>query len=87
MIPDSTSIVVLVLVVPVLIFIMLLPTIVELKKPRDEESHVIIDDTALLQTQIMNKTSIGDIDIVPEFDKETKNALSEVIKLIPNLEA
>ena len=81
MITDLTSIIaVLTLGIPVLILIILLPTILELKKQKDESSHVTMDNISEGQIQIAN------IENEQRFDSAIIQPLAKIIAVLPNLE-
>ena len=78
---DLTSIIaVLTLGIAVLILIILLPPILELKKQKDESSHVIMDNISEGQTQIAN------IENEQRFDRAIIQPLAKIIAVLPNLE-
>ena len=81
MIMDLNSIIaVLTLGIPVLILIILLPPILELKKQKDESSHVIMDNISEGQIQIAN------IENEQRFDRAIIQPLAKIIAVLPNLE-
>jgi len=81
MIMDLNSIIaVLTLGIPVLILIILLPPILELKKQKDESSHVIMDNISEGQIQIAN------IENEQRFDRAIIQPLVKIIAVLPNLE-
>lgn len=81
MIADLTSIIaVLTLGIPVLILIMFLPTVLELKKQKDECSRVITDNISEGQIQITN------IENEQRFDSAIIQPLAKIIVVLPNLE-
>jgi hypothetical protein len=81
MITDLTSITaILTLGIPVLILIMLLPTVLELKKRKDESPRIIMDNISEGQIQIVN------IENEQKFDKTIIAPLTKIIEVLPNLE-
>jgi hypothetical protein len=82
MITDLTSITaILTLGIPVLILIMLLPAILELKKPKD-----IMDNISEVQIQIMRMSPVANIENEQRFDKSIIAPLAKIIEVLPNLE-
>jgi len=63
MIPNLTSIIViLILGIPILILIMLLPALLELKKPKDGGPRMIMENVSEVQTQIAHMIPIANIE-------------------------
>jgi len=88
MFPDLTSITaILALGVPLLIVFMLLPAILELKKPKDGGPRRIMDNISEAQIQIMRTTRIVNIENEQRFDNAVIQPLSKIIVVLPNLEA
>jgi len=88
MFPDLTSITaILALGVPLLIVFMLLPAILELKKPKDGGPRRIMDNISEAQIQIMRTTRIVNIENEQRFDNAVIQPLSKIIAVLPNLEA
>jgi hypothetical protein len=82
MISNLTPIIaVLTFVIPVLIFIMLLPAIHELKKPKDEGPRTTMGDTPETQIRIVN------IESEQKFDSAVTQQLANIMAVLPNLEA
>ena len=87
MIPNPTSIIViLILGIPILILIMLLPALLELKKPKDEGPRIIMENVSEVQTQIMRMIPIANIESVQKFDSALIRPLAKIIAVLPNLE-
>jgi hypothetical protein len=87
MIPNLTSITaILALGIPILILIMLLPAILELKKPKDEGPRMIMDNISEVQIQIMRMTPITNIENEQRFDSAITQPLAKIIAVLPNLE-
>jgi hypothetical protein len=87
MIPNLTSIItILVLGIPILILIMLLPAILELKKPKDEGPRMIMDNISEVQIQVMRRTPIINIENEQRFDSAIIQPLTKIIAVLPNLE-
>jgi hypothetical protein len=88
MIPNLIStIAILAFGVPILILLMLLPAIVELKKPKDEGPRIIMDNISEVQIQIMRMTPIVNIENEQRFDSAIIQPLAKIIAVLPNLEA
>lgn len=87
MLPNLTSITaILILGIPVLIFVMLLPAILELKKPKDGAPRGVKDDISEVQIQIMRMTNIVNIESEQRFDSGIIQPLAKIISVLPNLE-
>mgnify|MGYP005843157859 CR=1 FL=1 len=87
MITDLTAVTaILTLGIPVLIVIMLLPAILELKKPKDEGPRQIMDDISKVQIQMMRMSPVANIEKEQKFDKAVIVPLAKVIGVLPNLE-
>jgi hypothetical protein len=86
MIPIPTSIVAyLLLGIPLLILIMLLPVLIELKKPKDRGPRMIIG--AIPELQIHSFAfSIANIEEGEKFDLSILRPLAKVIEVLPSLE-
>jgi hypothetical protein len=88
MISNLTPIIaVLTFVIPVLIFIMLLPAIHELKKPKDEGPRTTMGDTPETQIRIIHMTPIVNIESEQKFDSAVTQQLANIMAVLPNLEA
>ena len=87
MITDLTSITaILTLGIPVLILIMLLPAILELKKPKDGGPRLITDNISEVQIQMMRMSPVANIENEQRFDKSITVPLAKIIEVLPNLE-
>jgi hypothetical protein len=88
MIPDATPTTfgMLILGVSSFILIMLLPAILELKKPRDAGPRRIMDDSAMSQIGIA-LSSLEPKEEKIELDLAILKKLVDVIAVLPNLEA
>ena len=87
MITDLTSITaILILGIPVLILIMLLPAILELKKPKDKGPRLIMNNISEVQIQIMRMSPVANIENEQKFDKTIIAPLKKIIEVLPNLE-
>jgi len=87
MIPNLTPIIaILVFGIPVLILIMLLPAILELKKPKDGGPRIIMDSFSEVQIQLMRMTPIASIENEQRFDSAITQQLAKITAVLPNLE-
>ncbi len=88
MIPNLSSIIaILALGLPVLILFMLLPAILELKKPKDKGPRMIMDNISEVQIHIMRMTPIVNIESEQKVDSSVIQPLAKIIAVLPNLEA
>jgi hypothetical protein len=88
MIPNLSSIIaILALGLPVLILFMLLPAILELKKPKDNGPRMIMDNISEVQIHIMRMTPIVNIESEQKVDSSVIQPLAKIISVLPNLEA
>ncbi|MDH7477951.1 MAG: hypothetical protein QHH17_06180 [Candidatus Bathyarchaeota archaeon] len=85
--PTPTTLILLTMGVSILILIMLLPSIIELKKPKDAGPRIILDYANDMQT--LWKEAIPTLDVEEEhmLDKMLVKKIVEVISVLPNLEA
>ena len=80
MIPNLTSIIaILILGIPILILIMLLPALLELKKPKDGGPRMILDNISEVQIQIMRMIPIASIEDEQKFDSALIQPLAKII--------
>jgi hypothetical protein len=87
MIPNLTSIIIiLILGTPILILIMLLPPLLELKKPKDGGPRLITDNISEVQIQIMRMIPIASIEDGQKFDSALIQPLAKIIEILPSLE-
>ncbi len=87
MIPNLTSIIaILILGIPILILIMLLPALLELKKPKDGGPRMILDNISEVQIQIMRMIPIASIEDEQKFDSALIQPLAKIIAILPSLE-
>jgi hypothetical protein len=87
MIPNPTpTFILLTIGVLTFIFIMLLPSLLELKKPKDAGPRIIIDYTYDMQTLWKVSMPIMDVEEERIFDKMLVKKIVEVISVLPNLE-
>jgi hypothetical protein len=87
MIPNLTSIIaILILGTATLILIMLLPALLELKKPKDGGPRMIMDNISEVQIQIMRMIPIASIEDEQKFDSALIQPLAKIIAILPSLE-
>jgi hypothetical protein len=87
MIPNLTSIIaILILGTVTLILIMLLPALLELKKPKDGGPRMIMDNISEVQIQIMRMIPIASIEDEQKFDSALIQPLAKIIAILPSLE-
>lgn len=85
--PTPTMLIVLCFGVLIFIFIMLLPALLELKKPKDAGPRMMLNDVSVLQQlQIMQKISIANMEEDLGFDQMAVKKIANVIAMLPNLE-
>ncbi|MEM3696647.1 MAG: hypothetical protein QXQ94_03980 [Candidatus Bathyarchaeia archaeon] len=84
--PTPTTLILLTLGVSTFILIMLLPSILELKKPKDAGPRIIIDNVSETQTLWKEAIPITDIEEESAVDKILVKKIFEVISILPNLE-
>ena len=86
MIPIPTSTIALLLLgTPLLLLIMLLPALVELKKPRDRGPRMIMDTIPEMQIFVVS-LPIANIDEDQKFDLSLLRPLTKIIEFLPSLE-
>jgi len=87
MIPNLTSIIaILILGTTTLILIMLLPALLELKKPKDAGPRMIMDNISEVQIQIMRMIPIANIEDEQKFESALIQPLAKIIGVLPSLE-
>ncbi|MGC8896190.1 MAG: hypothetical protein ACP5LB_05440 [Candidatus Bathyarchaeia archaeon] len=84
--PTPTTFMLLTIGVSTLIFIMLLPSILELKKPKDAGPRIIIDYTYDMQTLWKAAMPILNVEEEIGFNKMLANKIADIISVLPNLE-
>ena len=86
MIPIPTSMIALLLLgTPLLIFIMLLPALIELKKPKDRGPRLIMDSIPGMQILVVS-LPIANIEEDQKFDLYLLRPLAKIIEVLPSLE-
>ncbi|MDH5460455.1 MAG: hypothetical protein OEY95_05640 [Candidatus Bathyarchaeota archaeon] len=85
--PTSTTLITLCFGVLIFIFIMFLPALLELKKPKDAGPRMILNDVSVLQQlQIVQKIPIANMEEDLRFDQTVVKKIANVIAMLPNLE-
>jgi hypothetical protein len=88
MILDLSSVfAVVVLGTPILLFIMFLPTVLELKKPRDAGPRLIMGDILGVATQVVQVPLIMNIEEDHEYNAVLIPAIGSILSFLPKLEA
>jgi hypothetical protein len=87
--PTPTTVVTLLFGVSVCIFIMLLPALLELKKPKDAGPRIIMDDVTINQhSQMREMIPLASIEEEKfRLDQTLVKKIAEVIAFLPNLDA
>jgi len=67
--------------------IMLLPALLELKKPKDGGPRLIMDNISEVQIQIMCVIPIASIEDEQKFDSALIQPLAKIIEVLPGLDA
>ncbi|MEM3622503.1 MAG: hypothetical protein QXR76_01875 [Candidatus Bathyarchaeia archaeon] len=87
MIPNPTpTLMLLTIGVSTLIFIMLLPSLLELKKPKDAGPRIIVGYTYDMQTLWKVTMLIPNVEEEVGFNKMLVNKIADIISVLPNLE-
>jgi hypothetical protein len=84
--PTPTTLMLLTIGVSTLIFIMLLPAILELKKPKDAGPRIIIDYAYDMPTLWKVTMPILDVEEEIGFNKMLAKKIVDIISVLPNLE-
>jgi hypothetical protein len=77
---------VLIVAVPILLLIMLLPAVVELKKPRDAGPRLIVEDVFGVSVHALKVGSIMDIEADYEFGVKLPSTVAGVLGFLPVLD-
>jgi hypothetical protein len=83
--PTPTTFIMLILGVSTFILIMLLPAILELKRPRDAGPRMIADDVHFTQPKIRSMPIVN-VEEEQRFDQVLVKRIADVIAVLPNLE-
>jgi hypothetical protein len=89
MIPNLTAIILLIVATPLLVLAVFLPTIIELKKPRDRGPRVIMAEFPELQSRtlwIFPKLHMISVEEEQKFDRSLIQSIAKVIDSLPSLE-
>lgn len=84
--PTPTTFIMLILGVSTFIFIMLLPALLELKRPKDSGPRAIMDKIIVAQSQMRKTLLIVDVEEGQGFDKKLTKKIADIIAFLPNLE-
>ena len=88
MILDLSSVfAVVVLGMPILLFIMFLPTVLELKKPRDAGPRLIMGDILGVATQVVQIPLLINIEEDREYSAVLIPAIGSILNFLPKLDA
>ncbi|MDI6690844.1 MAG: hypothetical protein QME50_03120 [Candidatus Bathyarchaeota archaeon] len=85
--PTPTTLILLTMGVSTLILIMLLPALLELKKPKDAGPRIILNHANGMQILWKEAMPILDVDEERISDKILLKKIIDVISVLPNLEA
>jgi hypothetical protein len=88
MVPNPTPTTVFMLFFGVLVFllIMLLPALLELKRPSDAGPRVITENASAILPPIRKKILIVDVEEEQRFDQALVTKISQILAFLPNLE-
>ncbi|MGQ9507578.1 MAG: hypothetical protein ACUVTB_06980 [Candidatus Bathycorpusculaceae bacterium] len=84
--PNPTTLILLTMGISTLILIMLLPSLLELKKPKDAGPRIIIDRVSDMQTLWKEAMPILDLEEERISDNMLIRKIVEIISVLPNLE-
>jgi len=85
--PTPTTFIILILGVLSFIFVMLLPALLELKKPKDAGPSLLMYDVPVLQPQMRESILIVNVEEDHRFDQTLVKKIADIIAVLPNLEA
>jgi len=87
MIPNLTSIIIILIVAtPILILIMFLPAFLELKKPKDRGPRMIMGSIPEVKTRTVHVIHVANIEKEQKFDISLIRTMAKIIEVLPNLE-
>jgi hypothetical protein len=89
MIPNLTAIIILIVATPMLIVAVFLPTIIELKKPKDKGPRAIMAEIPEVKAHIPHRIiTLNAISFEEEqkFDRSLVQSIARVIEVLPSLE-
>ena len=84
--PTPTTFIMLMLGVSTFIFIMLLPALLELKRPKDAGPRIIVDDAHFTQLKIRSMPIVN-VEEEQGFDRILIKRIADVMAVLPNIEA
>jgi len=84
--PTPTTFIILILGVLSFIFVMLLPALLELKKPKDAGPRLIMNDVPVLQPQMRESILIVNVEEDHRLDQTLVKKIADIIAVLPNLE-
>jgi len=84
--PNPTSVIMLVIGASTFIFVMLLPALLELKRPRDAGPRRIITEPSISHLTLKGSLSISNIEEDTKINKALVKRLATIITVLPNLE-
>lgn len=88
MIADLSAVsAILLLGTPILLLVMLLPSVIELKRPRDAGPRLITDTISALAFQMMRVTPLVNIEEDQAFDARLVQPISSILSFLPKLDA
>jgi hypothetical protein len=83
--PTPTTFISLILGLLAFIFIMFLPALLELKKPKDAGPRIIIDCALLISPKTRNAL-IANIEEEQRLDRALAKKIADIIAVLPNME-
>ncbi len=87
MIPNLTSIIAIMIVAtPLLVFIMFLPALVELKKPKDGGPRRIMECLPEVQAHVRFFICLANIEEEQNFNSSLVQTIAKITRVLPNLE-
>jgi hypothetical protein len=84
--PNPTTFFTLIVAISIFIFIMLLPALVETKKPKDAGPRIIMENFSLIP-EVKGKTLLPNIEDEHKFDQTIIQKVAETLRFLHNLEA
>ena len=85
--PNLTpTIIMLILGVSTFILTMLLPALLELKRPRDAGPRAIMDNVSAIQSQMGETILIANVEEEQGFDQALVEKIADIIAVLPSLE-
>ncbi len=89
MVPNltPTTFIMLILGVSTFIFIMLLPALLELKRPKDAGPKAIMENTYTIRSPLRETRLIMNVEEEQRFDQALVKKIADIIAVLPSLEA